>query len=136
MDQKQVFFDLVDKPHVYAFYGVYNNCFKLGDVIFEAIEDPDDGYRSFLETITISSDHGIFSKRPLAYVQIRTCNDSDYEGYCLYSPETNHQWLWVGTENTHDYYPYFSFTYTPDKNQTTFPETNLCPKQLYPEYFI
>lgn len=130
-----IFSDLTDKPDVYAFYGVYNNTFKLGDVVFEAIEDPDDGYRSYLETISITT-NGIFQKQPLAYVQIvRNLDDHD-DGYSLYSPETGHTWLWVGTEDIDDYYPSFIFNYTPDTAQTTYAITNLCPKQLYPELFI
>lgn len=136
MDQENIFFNLVDKPDVYAFYGVYNNCFKLGDVVFEAIEDEDAGYRNYLRTISISDNRGIFSKKPLAYIQILSSNGLGNEGYCLYSPETKHTWLWVGTENTDDYYPYFVFHYDPDPTQTSYAETNLCPSQLYPEYFI
>lgn len=135
MNETSVFHDLVGKPDVYAFYGVYNNCFKLGSVIFEAIEDPDDGYRSYLDTITLSS--GIFPvKQPLAYVQILRNETGSEDGYYLYSPETNHTWLWIGTKNMNDYYPYFVFHYIPDTTQTSYANTSLCPRQLYPELFI
>ena len=129
------FQDLANKPDVYAFYGVNGNSFKLGSVIFEAIEDPDDGYRSYLETIRITT-KGHFHKRPLAYVQILSTSTEVYEGYILYSPDTNHIWLRVGTDNIDDYYPYFVFNYIPDTSQTTYAETNLCPRDIYPELFI
>lgn len=135
MNEKTVFHDLVGKSDVYAFYGVFNNSFKLGDVIFEAIEDPSDGYRSYLDTIVLSSG-GIFSKQPLAYVQILHKETGSEDGYSLFSPETGHVWLWVGTESTDDYYPYFVFNYTPDTTQTSYANTLLCPRQLYPELFI
>lgn len=134
-DEPTIFNDLVGKPDVYAFYGVCNNSFKLGDVVFEAIEDESDGYRSYLDTIALSSG-GIFSKQPLAYVQILYNKTNSDDGYYLYSPETDHTWLWVGTENTNDWYPYFVFNYIPDTTQTSYANTSLCPKQLYPELFI
>jgi hypothetical protein len=131
-----IFDELKDLPDVYPFYGVFNNCFKLGSLVFEALEDPDDGYRSYLKSIKVVKSDAIFSKRPLAFVQIRSLENSYSDGYTLYSPDTDHTWLKVTTDNIDDYYPYFVFEYTPDTNQTTYPESSDCPTTLRPEFFI
>lgn len=130
-----IFANLANRPDVYAFYGVFQNYFKLGSVVFEAVEDGSDGYRSYLETIALASppDTSIFFKQPIAYVAIR---DGD-NGYELYSPDTDHIWLTVGTEyDDSGYYPCFIFRYTPDKRQRTLPTTDLCPRDIHPELFI
>ena len=128
----------LDKP--LSFYGVHSHKFKLGDVVFEAIEDPDDGYRSYLESVVLSKPTGIFSKQPLTQVYVFPSNydGDDYDegnSFDLIDANTGHVWLSCYTEHTDDYYPMFCFNYTPDENKTTY-SNNYCPKQLYPELFI
>jgi hypothetical protein len=41
------------KDKVFDFYGVCDNCFKINNFVFEAVEDPSDGYRSYLESIQL-----------------------------------------------------------------------------------
>jgi hypothetical protein len=103
------------------FYGVDNNRFRLGvtaseSVTFEAIEDPNDGYRSMMEEIRVVTDgSGIFFRYPIARVRIERVQDS-FAGYLLRDVARDHVWLKVGTSNTGDYYPYFTFDYTVCEN--------------------
>ena len=123
--------DLAATSDAYEFYGVFNHEFKLGSTIFRALEDPSDGYRSYLGAIELVTSNGVFSKRPLANVYVMANNDGvdliDTAGHC---------WLSIYTGDANDYYPYFCFNYTPSL-AITFPEpTNKCPKDIYPEFFI
>jgi hypothetical protein len=102
----------------FKFYGVCGNCYKLDETVWEAIEDPDDGYRSYLKSIEIAREDGnyTFSRVPLAIVEARVANDID--GWKLWDVVDGHLWLTVGTDNSDDYYPNFVFEYTPKKPQT------------------
>jgi hypothetical protein len=103
------------------FYGVDGNRFKLGDKVYEAIEDPDDGYRSCLKAIEVRADGaGIFFPNPVDTVTVVDLDDPppDYadapaDGWALRSTTDGHTWLVVGTEHYDSYYPGFLFRYTP-----------------------
>lgn len=132
------FRELIESGIEYEFYGVHNNYFKLGECIFEAIEDPDDGYRSYLQSIPLLDNREIerlnkyFFKFPLALVEVTKDEDFTY-----LVDKNNHFWLTIGTDNTDDYYPYFVFTYEPIKTQTEFlPKLGLCPKKFHVEKLI
>jgi len=94
------------------FYGVDNNRFKLGKKVWEAIENPADGYRSYMESIEIVNEKnpGIFFKRPLAKVKV-TLSDN-IEGYELIDGKS-HVWVRFGTDESDDSYPYSVFDYSP-----------------------
>lgn len=105
---------LMDKEH--KFYGVDNNCFKLGNQVFEVVENEDDGYRSFLGSIEILGNWKemglIFPKYSFARVKLEESYEGyDFEGYHLIDTDDGHVWLRFGTENTSDYYPCFVFEY-------------------------
>lgn len=125
---------LIEEGQVYDFYGVYNNFIKLGNLIFEVVEDPVDGYRSCLDSIPLIQDADnikkFFFKRPIAKVKIS--NDEDF----TYFISGDHVWLTVGTVNDDSYYPCFVFTYNPDQNQMEFVDSKLSPELLNPEKFI
>jgi len=94
-----------------ALYGVDNNCFKIGfketTHVFEAVEDPEDGYRSCMQSIEIKDPEGlVFFKRPLAQVEIQDAEGID--GYD-FTDEDGHVWLTFGTDNDDCYYPLFVF---------------------------
>lgn len=98
------------------FFGVDNNRFKIGDVVYEALEDPDDGYRSYLTSVAVR-DGGIFFPNPVATVTITECsepepNNDSFAGYAI-KGEDGHQWLKFGTDTSDNYYPCFVFRYTP-----------------------
>ena len=127
-------FDVTEPGKFYSFYGCDNNLFKLGEIVFEAVEDPDDGYRSYLDcVISKKSDAGIFPNRILANVQIKQ-DSSDDEIHNLIDKD-GHIWLTFGADRNDAYYPYFVFRYTPKETQKEY-ETMLCPLKLHPERFL
>lgn len=93
------------------------NRFQLGTVIFEAIEDENDGYRSMLQEVIVVKDNAKTRKGDfLASVKIKQVTDPyDFEGWELVDEEDGHIWLKLGTNNADDYYPYFTFDFTPKK---------------------
>ena len=111
-----------------------DHTFKVDDVVFKVLEDPDDGYRSHLGTIDYTEEHNsIFFRTPVARVRIETYDsgsdsddpdpwdrrdedDFDYgvnQGYRLIDVEDGHVWLFFGTHNYDDYYPCFTFRHQP-----------------------
>ena len=94
----------------FKFYGVWNECFKLDDKIYEAVENPDDGYRSYLGTVEVREPHPsmTFQRRRIAWVTVLETDDH----YFLVD-DTGHTWLKFGTDHTDCYYPCFVFEYTP-----------------------
>jgi hypothetical protein len=98
----------------FEFYGVCGNRYKLDDTVWEAIEDPGDGYRSYLGSIELVM-HGedIFFPDPIATITVEKFDEEDSNGYRLIDIKDQHIWLEIGTANTNDYYPYFVFRYEP-----------------------
>lgn len=112
------FEELAEKGKKLKFYGMDNNYFKLDDEIYEAIENPDDGYRSMLEEIKpISEEEAeqnlIFFQNPVDTVKIVDISDTSFTGYELVSTDDGHVWLRVGTDSVDDYYPCCIIEYTP-----------------------
>ena len=106
------FDDLVGKK--YKFYGVDNNQFKLDKVAYEAIENPDDGYRSYMDSVIVKDvDKSIFFRQAIAEVYLVDASDGCFAGYQLVDVNDSHVWLKFGTDNNDDYYPYFVFEYSP-----------------------
>ncbi len=102
------------------FYGVDTNCFKLDDVVYEAIEDPDDGYRSYLDCVQICDvavASKIFFGLPVARVVVENADEGDFEGYKLTDLHDGHEWLRFGTDRSDGWYPYFVFEYSPKPPQ-------------------
>jgi hypothetical protein len=122
--------DVTEENTYYSFYGVNQNCFKLGQVVFEALEDENDGYRSYLESIYLISSDKIFQRRPIANVRIEI---TEYFTYLIDKDDSTI--LSIGTDNMDDYYPCFVFVYTPDTMQTEYVE-ELDPLVLHAEKFI
>jgi hypothetical protein len=95
--------------------------FKLDDIIFRVLEDPNDGYRSCLGVIEYGEQsNSIFFRTSVAKVRIETYSDLDRDaynsacqGYRLVDVDDGHIWLEFGTDNTDDYYPYFIFRHMP-----------------------
>lgn len=99
------------KGKEFGFYGVDGHCFKLDDKVFEAMEDEDDGYRSYLDCVVLRDVSGkIFFDAPLCKVRIGHSASYD-DGFALYDVDTNDLILDVGTDNMDDYYPWFCFDY-------------------------
>ena len=109
---------LLGKEH--KFYGVDSNCFKLNSQVFEAVEDEDDGYRSYLGSVLLlgkPKDHNlIFPRHSFARVTLIECSYGDFEGYQIQDLDYHHIWLRFGTDNVDDYYPFFVFEYQARKS--------------------
>ena len=83
---------------------------------YAAIEDPCDGYRSYLEGIYVEDGHSDLLKcaSPVRRKVIATYEDCSPKGgyehgrdlLTITDAETGHVWLIIGTKNTDDYYPY------------------------------
>jgi len=98
----------------FGFYGVDNNAFKIGRFVFEALEDEDDGYRSYLGSVEVKDPEGlIFFGRSVAKVRLEEYSFGDFEGYRLVDVVGGHVWLKFGTDHAYDYYPCFIFEYLP-----------------------
>lgn len=128
------------KPEVlvggtFDFYGAHSNQFKLDDLVFEALEDPDDGYRSHFHSFVLPPKKEIFFPNPIAKIRFEECDEistvwekneynehpGDYDrfrGWRLIDIDGKHVWLEIGTKNYNDYYPYFWFYYNPRKEGT------------------
>lgn len=112
--------DFFEPGKKYELFGVDGNCFKIGDRVLEATEDPSDGYRSYLGSIEVKDPTGlIFFGKPIARVQIiaeRTRGRGDYadgfDGY-FFRDADGWDWLIIGTNNCSDWYPSFHFEWRP-----------------------
>lgn len=103
----------------FLFYGAENGHFKLDEVVWEAREDENDGYRSMLDCVVAirGAQKHIFFREPLAIVTIRRAEESIHEGYELIDEE-DHIWLRFGTDRSDDYYPMYYFNYSPKAKVT------------------
>lgn len=113
MKNKEFNFDsLVGKKH--KFYGVDNNQFKLDKVVYEAIEDESDGYRSYMDSVIAKDvEKSIFFQRAISDVWLVQEDDGYFDGYKLIDVADGHIWLRFGTDKSEDYYPWFVFEYSP-----------------------
>lgn len=107
----KTFEDLVGQT--VSFFGVNCNCFKLGNQVFEAIEDEDNGYRSYLQSVEVAQGNIVFPQHKLARVRVEEFCDGYFDGYRLVGVTDGHEWLRFGTDNIDDYYPGFIFYYQP-----------------------
>ena len=108
------------------FHGAESQAFMVDGVVFEVLEDPDDGYRSHMAGVLArpSKDYNFYDK-PIARVRLQKIGYSEREkgaiekmhGYNLVDIEDDHVWLTFGTEWHDDYYPMFRFEYKP-KDET------------------
>lgn len=84
------------------------NRFQLGCMLFEVIEDEQDGYRSSMEEVQIISNNADTHSNPLSEVRIERSR-SISNGYALVDVEDGFIWLTFGTDDYDDYYPCFIF---------------------------
>lgn len=93
------------------YYNNTLNSFQLGSVLFEVVEDENDGYRSMMQEVKVVTTSAPKTEL-LAEVMITSCT-SDVSGFMLVDTLDNHVWLEFGTNYQYDYYPYFVFSWTP-----------------------
>lgn len=99
----------------FDFYGVNNESFALDSEVYTALEDPDDGYRSYLGSVV--EEHClmtlVFPRHRLARVLLEVSPEEGVSCYRLTDVDTGHVWLEFGTNVWDSYYPMFVFRYTP-----------------------
>lgn len=90
--------------------------FILDGVTYCAIEDPGDGYRSYLEGIYVSSDYQVLNKFEPQPVIVEALDDASavFRGLVASDPTTNKEVFVVGEDNLDDYYPYFTAHFSPE----------------------
>ena len=114
MTSKFNFFDSL-VGYEYDFYGVDNNTFCIGvdghRCAFEAHEDPEDGWRSHLSTVEVSTTDQVYFSESLGRTILDFYEDYDFIGYVVRDVTTGHEWLKFGTDHTDEYYPLFTFAY-------------------------
>ena len=117
----------------FDFHGSQENMVRLNDIVYEFLEDPDDGYRSHLGAVRITpaTQHTGFFPKPIARViLISTDNeeswpdewtpppqsayhDGPFNGFFLIDADDYHIWAQIGTEYGDSYYPCFITRYNP-----------------------
>lgn len=96
------------------YYNNKSNQFQLGSVIFEVVEDEEDGYRSSMREVLILNQNA--PRNPgeyLAGVKIESGDFGDFVGFQIVDEVDNHVWLQFGTDHSDSYYPFFVFSFTP-----------------------
>lgn len=89
--------------------------FTLDGVTYKLVENPDDGYRSYCDEITISEKPPKYTFPPVKVV----CSMMENNGYenndCIVIRDSSNgkTILEAGTKNYDDWYPYCHFSYTP-----------------------
>lgn len=120
----------------FDFHGAQDNLVRLNNVVYEFLEDPDDGYRSHLGAVRISpaAEHTGFFPNPVAKViLVSTDNkeswpdewtpppedpysDGPFSGFYLIDADDYHVWVQIGTEYRDSYYPCMVTHYSPKKS--------------------
>tara|TARA_B000000557_G_C20803029_1_gene456430 strand:+ start:1607 stop:1981 length:375 start_codon:yes stop_codon:yes gene_type:complete len=91
--------------------------FKFQGIVWKALIDEHDGYRSMLEQIAYADNPDKFiAINNLAEVEVRRICDNEHEffnGWELVDVNNNHVWLQVGTDYTDQWYPFIIFRHAP-----------------------
>ena len=109
----------------YDFFGMDHNSVKLNEMIFEILEDPNDGYRSYLGAVRIADRDSqyTFFRNPIAKIEIKAIRDNkkQFYGYYFIDTKDNHVWCRIGTCYIDDYYPSSTCEYCPKlKTESSF----------------
>ena len=117
----------------FDFYGAQDNLVQLNNVVYEFLEDPNDGYRSHLGAVRISpaSEHTGFFPNSVATVVLLSTDDKEtwpegwtpppedsyhdapFSGFYLLDVNDHHLWAQIGTEYRDSYYPCMVTRYSP-----------------------
>ena len=115
----------MDSSKVIEPYGSeYEDCevvrFVLDGRTYTVIEDPNDGYRSSMKDIAVSTDPVSNSFPPVSVFALMRRDGSceKHEVLEMYDVVTTGLVLAVGTGNTDDYYPYFVGEFNPKEMVT------------------
>ena len=117
----------------FDFHGAQGTEVRLNDIVYEFLEDPDDGYRSHLGAVRITpaSAHTGFFSNPVAKVILVSTDikeswpdewtpppsgeyhDAPFQGFYLIDADDYHVWAQIGTEYRDSYYPCMVTHYYP-----------------------
>ena len=117
----------------FDFHGAQGNEVRLNDIVYEFLEDPDDGYRSHLGAVraTPATEHTGYFHKPIARVILVSTDNRDvwptdwtpppkdewhdgpFSGFFLIDADDYHVWCQIGTEYGDSYYPSFVTHYSP-----------------------
>lgn len=109
----------------------YEDCeiirFRLDGVVYTAIEDPSDGYRSCMERLFVSGDMPVSNVFPpirvLARMKEREAYGGEPDVLELIDLVTGKTVMAVGTDNSDDYYPSFVSSFWPENMVTNADKT-------------
>lgn len=87
-----------------------NGIFSLDGASYEVVEDPDDGYRSYLDEIKVIEPVREMYSIPVFVVPIE---DPDKVGIVFVDKRSEKPILTFGTDYYESYYPCYFFDYTP-----------------------
>ena len=117
----------------FDFHGAQDSLVQLNGIVYEFLEDSDDGYRSHLGAVRITpaSEHTGFFPNPIARVILVStdneaswpdewvpppedpCHDGPFVGFYFLDADDYHVWCQIGTEYHDSYYPCFVSHYSP-----------------------
>jgi len=116
----------------FDFHGAQEHFVRLNGIVYEFLEDPDDGYRSHLGAVRITpaAKHTGFFPNPVAKVILISTDDKEswpdewvppsseyhdgpFQGFYLLDADDYHVWVQIGTEYHDSYYPCFVTHYYP-----------------------
>jgi|11_taG_2_1085331.scaffolds.fasta_scaffold12082_1 hypothetical protein len=95
--------------------------FKFDNILWLAVEDEMDGYRSMLDYVLYADanqNKSFIAQKNLAKVRMENINsdiDDEFSGYVLRDIEDEHIWLRIGTSYADQWYPYIIFQHIPKK---------------------
>lgn len=87
--------------------------FELDGQVYEAVENPSDGYRSYMDKLVISNKR-VRNRIPETQVVCVYRDDSDNDLLDFIDCKNGKIFLTIGTKHMHDYYPVCVFEYNPE----------------------
>lgn len=90
------------------YYCSQMNCFQLGTVVFEVLEDENDGYRSSMDKLRVLKQNADMGQL-LGEIKVVDISNNNQTMYALQDTKDGFNWAEFGTENIDDYYPGFIF---------------------------
>lgn len=104
--------------------------FILDGVTYKAIEDPSDGYRSYLKELETSDEKVNYTFPPQRVIGIMSEDDtySRNDVIKFFNPDNDKIVLEIGTNNWDDYYPYSVMYWHPENLSIN--QSQLTEKQI------
>jgi hypothetical protein len=87
-----------------------NGIFSLDGITYEAVEDPDDGYRIYMDEIKVIEPVEKMFEVPVVVEHI---DKGDEETLAFRDKRNGKTVLTLGTDYSESYYPFYVFDYTP-----------------------